>query len=187
MACLHLRTGEIGLASPALQDRPVIMVGFDFSAPDVSRGDETAKMIPAGNRVARRAAASRTTRAGHFGSIDPIQPSAPGFLAPDIIAVVYIGCTTGECVGILGRGNGWSTIPEPDHAKGAGGHDRRNGPESPVAQFCIRYRRPPLLPAPPAPAHQSRHSFVTLSSPICQKSASSREALPNRMESSVNR
>lgn len=111
-------------------------------------------MVSAGDRVAGRATASGPTCAGHFGSIDPMEPSAPGFLTADIVTVVDIGGGTGECVWIVGIRKRRPAIPEPDRTKGTYGNDRGDGPESLVAQSCRRQRRPPLLPAPAVSAHQ---------------------------------
>src|SRR5690606_24260189 len=113
------------------------------------------EVIAAGERVSRRASAPRTTSARHFRCIDPVEPATPGFLAPDVVAVMDVWSGAGECAGIVGRRHRRVAVPEPDHTKCTGAHDGGHGPEAPVAKCRTRRCRAALLPFSPIAAHQT--------------------------------
>src|SRR5690606_40186975 len=69
MAGFHLCAGQIGSVCPALQNRMPIVIGLEPSAADIPRGNQAAKMIAAGNRIAGCAATTRPTGTRHFRSV----------------------------------------------------------------------------------------------------------------------
>lgn len=161
MAGFHLCAGQIGSVCPALQNRTPIVIGLDPSAADIPRGNQAAKMIAAGNRIAGCATTTRPTGTRHFRSVDTVQPSAADLLAPDIVAVVDIGSRAGEGARIIRRGSGRCAVPEEDRAKDASRHNCGDSAECLAAQVRARDRRALISPFP---AHQSIRSRVSVAS-----------------------